>query len=416
MNRINFTITSIICIYFSIKIQDLLYICGDIELNPGDYFTFMHWNCNSLPAHDFSRVSLIESYNSLHNFNLIALSETALKKNVDNKVIELPGYSIIRNDLPDDGVTHHGGVMIYYKSDLAVKHRLDIQNHSNTIVLQLNISRKKIFFILAYRKFNQTSHEFEIFEEKLNEVLDKARGENPTSIILVGDLNAHLKEWYSGDTNDNYGLAIQRIFNKHGLSQLVEQPTYITNNSQTCIDILATDQPNLVLKNDVHPSLHSNCHHQINYAQLNFSCPPPPPHTRHIWHYSRADPDLLIKSANEYNWEENLNGLDPPLQVKHFTEVILNIAKKFIPNEIKTFNPKDPPWLTKSCKALYSKYKRQYKKCEKKNFPPEEKEKVDKLKNEYSVMVVDAKEKYLSSLGKSLSDPQTCKKKNTGQL
>ena len=26
-------------------------------------------------------------------------------------------------------------------------------------------------------------------------------------------------------------------------------------------------------------------------------------------------------------------------------------------------------------------------------------------------MVVDAKEKYLSSLGKSLSDPQTCKKK-----
>ena len=60
-----------------------LFICGDVELNPGPkntkspyYFSLCHWNLNSIPAHDFSKLSLIESYNTHHNFDMICLSET----------------------------------------------------------------------------------------------------------------------------------------------------------------------------------------------------------------------------------------------------------------------------------------------------------------------------------------------------
>ena len=48
-----------------------LFICGDVELNPGPkntksscYFSVCHWNLNRTPAHDFSKLSLIEAYNT----------------------------------------------------------------------------------------------------------------------------------------------------------------------------------------------------------------------------------------------------------------------------------------------------------------------------------------------------------------
>ena len=363
-------IINIFCLFFSIKVSKFIFLCGDIHINPGDTFDFCVWNCNFLIAHNFSRVSLIETYNSIHRLKLIGLTETGLNPDTENSNLEIPGFSIIRSDLP---TSHsHRGVLLYYKNDLAVKHRPDLQLHSNTIAVQIEISRKKVIFILAYRKFGQTSQDFNIFHDKIDLMLKNAKSENPHCVILAGDLNAHLREWY-GDKDDHYGLTFQRIFNKHGISQLIHEPTFITNKSKTCIDILCTDQPNLVLKNEVHPSLHTNCHHQVIYTKMNISCPPPLPHKRHVWHYSRAKTESMQKASYDYVWEQTLANLNPDKQVDLFDEVIINISKNFIPNEFKTFNPKEPPWITKSCKSFYSKYKRKYKNFARKNFPPEEK-------------------------------------------
>ena len=98
---------NLLCLLFSIKISKFLFICGDVEINPGDTFDFCLWNCNSISAHDFNRVSLLETYDSIHKLKIIALTETALTPHVDNSNIEIPGFSIIRNDLPT-GHTHGG--------------------------------------------------------------------------------------------------------------------------------------------------------------------------------------------------------------------------------------------------------------------------------------------------------------------
>ena len=382
---------------------------GDVEINPGDTFDFMQWNCNSLVAHQYSRIPLIEAYSSLHKLQIIALCKTALKPEHNNTDIEIDGYSIIRNDLPVGD--SHGGVMIYHKNDLAVKHRIDIQSLSNTIVLELSISKKKVFFILAYRKFGQSNDECINFEHKIDEMIVKLKLENPHCIILAGDFNAHLKEWYEGDENDNVGISLQRIFSKHLISKMTNQPTYITKNARTCIDLMCTDQPNIVLRNEVHPSLHTNCHHQVIFTKNGNKLSSTTPHTRHIWHYSRAKTDLIKKVSIEYNWEAALATLNPDEQIQHFNDVIMNISKKIIPNEAKTYKPKEPPWLTSSCKAVYSKYKRKFKIFSQNNFPADQKQKIDELKENYTQMVTNEKEKYLSNLGNKLSDPQTGPKK-----
>jgi len=151
-----------LCFYY-FRASIYLFICVDIHSNPGPFedgfFKFCHWNCNSLKAHNFARISSIQAYNSNHNFNLIAISETALTDDISDEKVDIPGYDCLRNDLPPQDT--HGGVLIYHRIDLPVKRRLDLETFSNLLVIELSISKKKVFFVLVYRKFGQTSDEFE---------------------------------------------------------------------------------------------------------------------------------------------------------------------------------------------------------------------------------------------------------------
>ena len=143
--RFNSPILKLIVLYYNFKFAENLFICGDVELNPGpisdDHFKFMHWNPNSIVAHNFHRVSLIQAYNAIHDFHIISITESALNSKISNESIDIPGYIPIRNDLPEND--SHGGVLIWHKIDLPVKIRTDIQNYSNTLVLEFSISRKK---------------------------------------------------------------------------------------------------------------------------------------------------------------------------------------------------------------------------------------------------------------------------------
>ena len=136
-----------LCFYYY-RAASYLFICVDVSLNPGpnfadSFFKFCHWNCNSIQAHNFSRVSLIQTYNAIHNFNLIAITETALREDVNNDQLDIPGFNLLRSDLPEQD--SHGGVMLYHKIDLPTKCRLDLEGQSNMIVVELSISKKSFF-------------------------------------------------------------------------------------------------------------------------------------------------------------------------------------------------------------------------------------------------------------------------------
>ena len=187
-----------------------LYLCGDIELNPGpktEHFRFCHWNLNSIPAHGFSRLSLMHAYMLQHDIHIAALSETALKPEIPNSDIEIPGYLPIRYDLIGDDT--HGGVIIYHKHDLSVKLRSDLPTPSYTLILELSVNKKQIFYILSYRKFGQSKSEAKNFAKKYDEMLEVIEGLNPYMTIVVGDFNAHHNLWYNNDKTDSNGRAIK---------------------------------------------------------------------------------------------------------------------------------------------------------------------------------------------------------------
>ena len=101
----------------------------------------------------------------------------------------------------------------------------------------------------------------------------------------------------------------------------------------------------------VHPSLHSNCHHQIIYAKFDLKVFYPLPYERVVWHFSRANSDY-IKKPSLFDLKSSLNNLDVNEQVSVFNETSMNIMSNFFPNELITCDDPDPPWMNRSIKNL----------------------------------------------------------------
>ena len=72
-------------------------LSGDVELNPGpDALDFGTWNLNSITAHDFLRVSLIEASNSVYKYDLIGIIETHFDSTINVDRLALDGYTFYK--------------------------------------------------------------------------------------------------------------------------------------------------------------------------------------------------------------------------------------------------------------------------------------------------------------------------------
>ena len=90
--------------------------------------------------------------------------------------------------------------------------------------------------------------------------------------IVLGDFNAKSNNWCKADITSLEGSKIDTIASSYFLNQLIQEPSHILNSSSSCIDLIFTSQPNLVMESGIYSSLHSNHHHQIVFAQPAFTC------------------------------------------------------------------------------------------------------------------------------------------------
>ena len=321
----------------------LILLSNDIHLNPGphfqnNFFNFMSWNLNSLAKDNFQRIRLIEAHNALFKYDLISICETCLNDSVELPETLINDYTFVPANNPAN--VRHGGVGLFFNNSLPVIVRGDL-SFDESIVIEIKFGRKKIFFIVLYRSpaFNHTSLEFQVFLSNFKTLHSKIQCANPFATFYTGDFNAHSQLWWpDGDTNPQ-GMEIENLFTSLDLSQIISEPTNFEPNiscNPSCIDLIATDQPNLILDCGTRASLDTYCHHQIFYCRVNFKIPPAPPFERKIWHYNKANTAAIKRSMKNFPWLQYLNtNIDPNWQVKTFTEIFLNIMSNLIPNETK---------------------------------------------------------------------------------
>ena len=225
--------------------------------------------------------------------------------------------------------------------------------------------------------------------------------------FFTGDFNGHSQIWYSDGDSTPEGEEIENLLSSLGLHQVIKEPTnYEPNKKATCIDLIISDQPNLILDSGTRPSPDPTCHHQITYCKSNFNLPPPPVYERLIWHYDRANTDLLRRAMAYFPWQQYLNlNPDPNWQAKEFTKIFLNIMSNFIPHEIKKIHPRESPWITKPLKSMIRKKNRLYKNYKKHGFQENDKVRLDTFRLECQKATEYAKNEYLTNLGNKLQRP-----------
>ena len=75
------------------------------------------------------------------------------------------------------------------------------------------------------------------------------------------------------------------------LAQLSSEPTHLLPHSNSFIDLIFTDQPNLVVNYGTHFSLNSKCLHQITHCKLNLNIEYSPLNERLVRDYKKAHID-----------------------------------------------------------------------------------------------------------------------------
>ena len=154
-------------------------------------------------------------------------------------------------------------------------------------MVELKFGRKKIFLTVLYRSpsFDHAFPEFRGFVLNFKNLYSNIKAENPFAMFFAGDFNRKSRLWWPDGDDAPEGRELEDMFTSLGLSQVISEPTNFDPIKKTsCIDLIVTDQPNIILDSGTRASLDPFCHHQIIYCKVNFRIPPPTPSTRKIWH------------------------------------------------------------------------------------------------------------------------------------
>ena len=176
-----------------------------------------------------------------------------------------------------------GGVALYYKSDLPIRERKDLNTLDECIVSEIKLKNEKIFFVLLYRSpSHKSSSEVQIFVNALEKLMNNLNNEKPSCIILSGDFNYRSSLIWSRETIEEIpGRMIANFANTNNLDQLINEATHLPReNIATCVDLIFTNQPFLFVDSGVISSPDEKCKHQVIHGKVNFEVPVPPKYTR----------------------------------------------------------------------------------------------------------------------------------------
>ena len=385
----------------------ILLIRAGLETNPGPVspprFTFGTWNLDSLLARDGSKLAAIESLDSIHHFDVLGVCESYLNDSIPNSDIELAGFSPepLRADCSDQSGRPKGGVCLYYKDHIPLKHRPDLQLLEECIVAEITVKHKKFFYILAYRSPNQSRDTFKVFMQKLKDIIEKISAENPFSIILTGDLNARSPVFWDDEGTETFeGKEISNLTLLNGLQQIINEPTHFPRESiATCIDHIFTNQRDTIIDSGAIPSPDPCCKHSIVYGKINMNVPPPPPYKRKIWDYNKANVSQIKIDLSQANWGLLLQNKTANHMVEIFQSKFLAIMEDHIPNKTITIDSNYAPWITPSVKTALRRNHRVFKKWVKRGKIATEKDRVNQIQSETNSIISNAKSKYTNDLG-----------------
>ena len=90
---------------------------------------------------------------------------------------------------------------------------------------------------------------------------------NPAISIITGDFNGKCSKQNSFDVNDNIGQELDTISSTAGYSRIIDKSTHFKNNWSSCIDLIFTSNPNIIVDWGIEKSLSVAVAIMISYLE-----------------------------------------------------------------------------------------------------------------------------------------------------
>lgn len=260
--------------------------------------------------------------------DVCGFSETKLDSSFPDTQFQILNYNLYRNDRNCRG----GGVMVFIRNDIPTRRRKDFESANfESVVLQCTIGKKTWFIVNAYKPPKLAS---DTFEREFSFCVDKML-EVSDNIVLLGDLNCNMLK------TPNILTDMCDIFD---LKNIVREPTCITKNSETLLDVILTSKPRSFI-NTLVADIGISDFHKLVATVMRSSLPKLAPRKIHYRSY---------KNFNEHSFLTDLE--KAPFQICHiFNDVddqiwacqslFSDIVNKHAPLKCKIVKGKGAPFM-----------------------------------------------------------------------
>ncbi|CAG2252810.1 unnamed protein product [Mytilus edulis] len=241
---------------------------------------------------------------------------------ITNDKIALPEFETpIWKDRNSDG----GGVIMYYKSNINIKRRLDLEHDILEIMwFELKTKLHVILINITYRSERFSPSNFlSLYDMMLKRALDETN-----HIICLGDLNKNFLL--------NLPNCISDILSINGIFNTISDATHFDSRtgSLSLLDpILITDSIHFI-DSSIIPINKDIIDHEGTYITVRSGFSNTKSFKRTIWDYKRGDYNLMKQTVSEVEWNKSLdNDISIHESCNILTDEFLKVTESCIPKK-----------------------------------------------------------------------------------
>lgn len=269
------------------------------------------------------------------DFDVICISESWLNRKTPNHRFEIDGFNIFRNDR----TSKRGGGVCCYVRDHYVAKKIRVPNrpeNPESIFVEITLSHKKVAIGTLYRPPNIPSKVFNDAFDSLLYIF--SRYEEP---ILTGDFNVNMFNSMSAD----YKVLNDSIIEPFNLTQVINEPTRITEKTATLLDLFLVKNKEKVLASGT-CEVPGVSDHNIIYLGYDIRKPKFEPYQVTVRDFKNFDTQGFLAAAELENFENvyNVGVIDEKITI--LENSINSLLDTFAPYKTFTITKQDPtPWL-----------------------------------------------------------------------
>lgn len=289
-------------------------------------------------------MNLLSDFVKSTGLDIVCVTESHLLKHVTDSFVQIPNYTLIRNDVA--GTVHKHGVCAYVRNSIT----LGAVCAAIPNILTFHLVSHNVYVVVVYRPPSNSDMENEAACQFLKDFCAEKE------VVVMGDFNLPGLYWHRGNSTPVPGCSrtdymFADLFDSSGLTQWVSQPTY--PRSGNTLDLVLTTETDRIGSLNVSAPLPGcdHCPTTIDYVFQNLSSDRMHEHDlpqQKAWNRGRYS--LMRQALETIDWDVELAYMNVDDSFNHFLTIISDLINAHVP--VKQTKSGKPPWKTRAPTSL----------------------------------------------------------------